>query len=85
MMAGVSETCPRCGGPVSTSPTCHTYEQFGRWMACARCDSAVEWSCDDYDCGWDFTQGLNPRNPRAAANEAQRPPWLRAGLDGTGS
>jgi hypothetical protein len=28
------------------------------------------------DCNWEFTHGLNPKNPRAVANEKKRPEWL---------
>lgn len=27
-------------------------------------------------CGWGYTWGLNPRNPRSAHNERERPGWL---------
>jgi hypothetical protein len=32
------------------------------------------------ECGWRYTHGLNPRNPRSAANEAHRPPWIPEGV-----
>jgi hypothetical protein len=77
--------CPRCGGPVDSYPTCHTWPQSrpGRspqWMACLPCDSATEWICDsdpdEDDCYWSYTEDLNPGNPKAAANELNRPSWL---------
>ena len=87
--------CPGCGSPVVYDLTCHTYprtladgrEQF---MACMPCDSAVEYMCDgpgsegypDEGCGWSYEHGLNPRNPRAAANEEKRPPWITGKFDG---
>jgi len=70
--------CPLCGGSVSYDYTCHTYESGGRWMACLPCDSAIWYSCDEDDCKWDYTAGLNPRNPRSADNEARRPRWIDA-------
>jgi hypothetical protein len=77
-------SCPECGGPVEASPTCHTWPQTfdGKttWMVCLPCDSATAWDCDadvndGMGCGWSWTQGLNPRNPRAADNDAKRPSW----------
>lgn len=79
--------CPGCGGPVDYMLTCHTYSQrvddngTERWMSCMPCDSAYYWYCDgteenDWDgCGWRWTEGLNPRNPRAAENEENNPHW----------
>lgn len=79
--------CPRCGGPVEPFPTCHTWPQAHtegneRWMSCLPCDSATDWLCvadpapGAAECGWSYTEGLNPRNPRAAENEMTRPAWL---------
>jgi hypothetical protein len=31
---------------------------------------------DNSQCGWEYTHGLNPKNPRAADNERYRPQWL---------
>lgn len=71
--------CPRCGGPVDYTLTCHTWPQTvdGRttWMSCHPCDSAIGWYCLDDDCAWEWTQGLNPRNPRAADNDEMEPAW----------
>lgn len=53
-------------------------------MSCLPCDSAVEYSCTDEDCFWDYTDGLNPGNPRSAANEEKRPSWLDGWDLGTG-
>jgi hypothetical protein len=87
-MADSAPSCPRCGGKVYYDLACHTYPQrlpdgSERFMACMPCDSAIAYGCDghgdrdeDEGCGWDYTHGLNPRNPRAAANEENRPPWL---------
>ena len=81
---GVMARCPECGARVVYDLTCHTYGQGDRFYACMPCDSAVEYICardldDDGECGWRYTHGLNPRNPRAAANEEARPPWIPAG------
>jgi hypothetical protein len=75
-----SLACPECGGPVDVMLTCHTYPQrqadgTERWMACMPCDSASDWYCESDECNWSWTEGLNPRNPRAAANDASRPSW----------
>lgn len=75
------QRCPECGGEVSAMLTCHTYPQSCpdgtlAWYSCMPCDSATDYFCDNDDCGWDYTAGLNPRNPRAAANESKRPAWL---------
>lgn len=83
------EACPRCGGPVEEELTCHTWPQTRpdgteQWMACLPCDSATEWYCVAGDhnegCGWSWTDGLNPRNPRAAANALNAP---LNGVEGT--
>lgn len=80
--------CPECGGKVAYDLTCHTYptrrdDGTEAWMACLPCDSAIEYVCTgQYNdenpgtCRWEYTHGLNPGNPRAAQNEAQRPAWL---------
>lgn len=66
--------CPECGSDkILYDYVCHTYEQDGHWLSCIPCDSAIEYSC--YNCKWRYTFGLNSRNPRAAANEACKPPW----------
>lgn len=84
-MSADDRRCPLCGGPVGSYPTCHTWPQTRpngspQWMACMPCDSATEWCCDaDSDdplCYWSYTEGLNPDNPKAAANELNRPDWL---------
>lgn len=87
--------CPKCGGPVHSYWTCHTWprtQEDGtqRWMSCLPCDSAVRYYCiahsdecqsdcwdyeDHVGCGWDWTKGLNPNNPRAEENEANNPHW----------
>jgi hypothetical protein len=83
-------SCPGCGSPVVYDLACHTWPQrrddgTERWMACLPCDSAVRYMCDgpdtgegypDEGCGWSYVHGLNPRNPRATANEESRPSWL---------
>lgn len=64
-----------------------------QWMACMPCDSATRWACishsDEYcwedcwsdgfhdGCGWRWTDGLNPGNPRAEENEKNRPDWSK--------
>jgi hypothetical protein len=72
--------CPRCGSPVDSMPTCHTWPRrrddgTEQWMSCLPCDSATDWYCTSDECRWGWTQGLNPRNPRAADNESRRPEW----------
>lgn len=69
-------TCPECGcTTIVFDLTCHTWQGHGDvWMACQRCDSALEYSCNE--CDWRFVHGLNSGNPRSAKNEAARPPWL---------
>lgn len=69
--------CPACGGTVRWDFTCHTYgwkDDGTGGMACLYCDSAVEYEC--LECDWSYVDGLNPRNPRSAANVARRPAWL---------
>lgn len=82
--------CPKCGAEVIYDLTCHTYGHGGRFYACMPCDSAIEYICvreldDAGECGWRYTHGLNPANPRAAENERHRPPWIPEGqgCDGT--
>lgn len=75
-----TKTCPQCGGEVDHLLTCHTYSQrledgTERWMSCLPCDSATDWYCLSEDCDWDWTCGLNPRNPRAEENATHAPPW----------
>lgn len=61
------------------------------WMACMPCDSATRYVCVSHDnnrcfsdcgefnehegCGWTWTWGLNPDNPRAIDNETRNPQW----------
>jgi len=75
----LTHPCPKCGGKVYRDYACHTYpsQQDGGkiWLACWGCASAVRYACDS-ECGWFYTNGLNPRSPRAAANEANRPDWM---------
>lgn len=73
--------CPQCGGKVYRDYACHTYpsrRDDGKevWMSCQGCASAVMYVCDSHICTWHYTNGLNPRNPRPAANEANRPDWM---------
>jgi hypothetical protein len=76
--------CPECGARVTYDLGCHTYQQNDRWLNCMGCGSAVLYEC--VSCDWDYTHGLNPRNPRAQRNEPNRPKWLAgvspAGPDG---
>ena len=80
--------CPSCGGDVAFSDTCHTWggkEDGTGWMACMGCFSALYLFCCEPGCDWRYTHGLNPLNPRSAANAKNRPPWLeeaREWLDG---
>lgn len=48
------------------------------------CDSAIEYMCSSLwylsdspaPCDWSYTHGLNPNNPRFAAEQESRPDWL---------
>lgn len=31
---------------------------------------------EGWGCGWRYTEGLNPDNPRSVENETHRPEWL---------
>jgi len=65
---------------------CHTYGQTQsdgsvKFYACMPCDSAIRYLCRPEDdrvdgCGWEYTDGLNPANPKSPANEEARPSWL---------
>ena len=74
--------CPKCDSAVVRYMTCHTYQNGcdsdgnALWVACYGCNSAEEYSCASETCDWVYTYGLNPLNPRSAANEANRPDWL---------
>ena len=72
--------CPKCGGKVDYYGSCHTYGDESGWFACLGCYTACQFDCasgdDGLGCGWSYTWGLNPRNPRAARNEENRPAWL---------
>lgn len=78
----VPVACPDCGNArITWDYTCHTWPRrkddgTERWMSCMPCSSAIEYWCGNDDCDWHYDHGLNPRNPRAAANEAKRPAWL---------
>jgi hypothetical protein len=85
--------CPECGGKVAYDLTCHTWPQqqrdggSERFMTCMPCDSAIEYLCTEWlrddkpgECNWRYTHGLNPRNPRSAANDAKRPAWIPVDL-----
>lgn len=68
---------PGCDGEITWDYTCHTWggnADGTGMMSCLTCDSAIIYECDT--CGWNYTDGLNPRNRRSAANEGQRPAWL---------
>ena len=68
--------CPRCGGQVAYDLDCHTWQRSdGVWMSCLGCASATYYTCLADDCRWSYIAGLNPRNPRAAENESNKPPW----------
>jgi hypothetical protein len=91
-MTDAAAACPECGGKVVYDLACHTWPQTRpgggvTFMSCMPCDSAIEYYCvaqyaDDSPgtCAWEYTHGLNPRNPRSAANEAKRPAWIPEGL-----
>ena len=73
----IYEKCPRCESTlIRVGNSCHTYEQNGKWVSCMNCGSAGDLYCDTEDCHWNYEWGLNPRNPRAEANEKNRPTWL---------
>lgn len=80
----VPPACPECGGKVAYGLACHTYGQGDKFYACLPCDSAISYFCAEWlddkptACRWEYTHGLNPLNPRSAANEARRPPWIPA-------
>jgi len=75
--------CPSCGCPVKASYACHTYGSGDKFYACLPCDSAMDFECvgdaryGEPPCGWGYTWGLNPANPRSAGNEVYRPKWLQ--------
>lgn len=76
--------CPKCGNEdIYYVFTCHTWQNHANvWMSCIGCDSATEYTCSMYDggCGWSYIDGYNPRNPRFAKNEENRPSWLDDGF-----
>ena len=77
-MTDDAKTC-ECGQPVLWDYTCHTWPQrradgTETWMSCGGCGSAIDLYCAGY-C-WNYTWGLNPRNPRVERNEQHRPAWL---------
>lgn len=70
--------CPGCGGPVATLGDCQTWpstqpDGTTRWMACMGCYSALNIYCEAND----GDGGHNPRNPRYADHEKDRPEWLK--------
>lgn len=77
--------CPNCSKKVSGIDVCHTYGSNEEgWFGCMGCWSAFEYYCtgiedDDNDdgCGWEYTWGLNPENPRAIKNilPVNKPEW----------
>ena len=70
-----TKPCPTCSGAnIAWEYTCHTYLIDKTWMACQPCDSAVRYLC--LDCDWNYTDGLNPANPRAVKNAVAKPVWL---------
>lgn len=65
-------------------------EQWMSCMPCdsATLYYCIAWQPEDFDdewmiegedegsgCGWRWTMGLNPRNPRSAQNDKRRPNW----------
>lgn len=79
----VDVCCPKCPGTATVYLifSCHTWPNSrGQWMSCLNgCSSAGVLYCSNEDCDWDYTWGLNPRNPQAADNEKNRPLWLVGG------
>lgn len=81
MSTTVAIPCPRCAGyDIYADTTCHTWPGGTRpdgtvtWMACQGCGSAMRYAC--FGCGWSYTHGLNPGNPRATAKAEARPAWI---------
>ena len=78
--------CPECDGAIQRSYTCHTRSSrlsngAEMWVSCNNCDSAVQYACiglgsKGTSCDWYYVNGLNPKNPRAVANELRRPKWM---------
>lgn len=84
----VADPCPACGGKVRYDLGCHTWggkPDGTGWMACLPCGSAFVFDCvgedteDGEGCGWTYTWGLNPRNPKSVGNEERRPLWIEVG------
>lgn len=85
----IAHRCPECGGPVEHTGTCHTYgwkEDGSGGLACIGCWSAIRLYCvydygpdEDRGCGWEYTWGLNPKNPRSKDNNLCRPSWIPVG------
>jgi hypothetical protein len=79
----VEISCPQCGTqPVLTLGACHTWPGDSRedgsimWMGCQGCNSATYYYCQEEECDWHYTHGLNTLNPRSEKNELSRPEWL---------
>ena len=67
-------TCPKCGTEeIQAVPACHTYLTDKGWYSCMGCYSAIRYECNN--CDWEFTHGLNPKNPRAKVNSENEPSW----------
>lgn len=86
----ITHRCPECDGPVSHIGTCQTYgwdDEGNRGRSCVGCWSAILLYCvreydqdeDHIGCGWEYTWGLNPRNPRSKDNNLCRPSWIPVG------
>lgn len=77
-MSADAQPCPECGAETDSISTCHTWPDRRAdgsvvWMSCMNCDSAMLYFCE---CGWEYTQGLNPMSPRSRENQERRPAWL---------
>lgn len=71
--------CPECGSKVYWDYACHTWPRdydgtHVVFMACIPCDTARRYIC--LDCGWSYTHGLNPKNPRFNTEQKRKPDWI---------
>lgn len=71
--------CPKCNSPVEYDSTCPTYTtSSGRFMCMPTCGNATEYFCSSDDCGWEYIDGLDSKNPSYVANEKNKPAFLVA-------
>lgn len=73
-------TWPQTQDERTTWMSCMLCDSATWWTCCAHNERRCNYPPDCVEgyhegCGWTWTQGLNPDNPRASDNETRNPHW----------